>query len=197
MRIAGVVLGSIKCFCDRESCHDNLWCTGELCYIGLQRDQNGEAPRLRQFCDTGDAVLQMRGTHPMCEQRLEQWQEICRCTEDFCNTFAYLRSSIDTKMDSESGHGLGLGLADSAIDQPVIFTNPNLVGKPSPNVADERHELHHSHSHDQNNYVHGQGLEPSSRPQPSNLIVLLVIIPLSVGGFAVCLIFLNYHCKMC
>ena len=59
-------------------------------------------------------------------------------------------------MDSESGHGLGLGLADSAIDQPVIFTNPNLVGKPSPNVADERHELHHSHN--QNNYVHGQGL---------------------------------------
>ncbi|CAP26417.2 Protein CBG05935 [Caenorhabditis briggsae] len=43
------------------------------------------------------------------------------------------------------------------------------------------------------------------RPQPevvyrqhnSSLIVLLVIIPLSVGGFAVCLIFLNYHCKMC
>lgn len=35
------------------------------------------------------------------------------------------------------------------------------------------------------------------RYQSNNLIVLLVIIPLTVGGLAVCLIFVNYHCKMC
>ncbi|VDP01286.1 unnamed protein product [Soboliphyme baturini] len=29
------------------------------------------------------------------------------------------------------------------------------------------------------------------------LILLLVVIPLGVGGLAVCLIFINYHCKMC
>ncbi|CAD5218094.1 unnamed protein product [Bursaphelenchus okinawaensis] len=32
--------------------------------------------------------------------------------------------------------------------------------------------------------------------QGSNLIVLLVILPLAVGGMAVCLVFVNYHCKM-
>uniref|UniRef100_A0AC34Q7S1 Uncharacterized protein n=1 Tax=Panagrolaimus sp. JU765 TaxID=591449 RepID=A0AC34Q7S1_9BILA len=30
----------------------------------------------------------------------------------------------------------------------------------------------------------------------SNQIILLLIIPLGVGGFVVCLIFLNFHCKM-
>ncbi|VIO86502.1 Uncharacterized protein BM_BM2080 [Brugia malayi] len=35
------------------------------------------------------------------------------------------------------------------------------------------------------------------RHRGSNLIILLVIIPLSVGALAVCLIFINYHCKMC
>ncbi|VDD88248.1 unnamed protein product [Enterobius vermicularis] len=35
------------------------------------------------------------------------------------------------------------------------------------------------------------------RSQSSTLIILLVILPLSVGGLAVCLIFVNYHCKMC
>jgi hypothetical protein len=28
------------------------------------------------------------------------------------------------------------------------------------------------------------------------LILLLVIVPLAAGGFSMCLIFLNYHCKM-
>ncbi|MFH4976360.1 hypothetical protein AB6A40_003069 [Gnathostoma spinigerum] len=35
------------------------------------------------------------------------------------------------------------------------------------------------------------------RYRSNSLVILLVIIPLSVGGLAVCLIFLNYHCKMC
>ncbi|KAI6188809.1 hypothetical protein M3Y98_00394400 [Aphelenchoides besseyi] len=32
--------------------------------------------------------------------------------------------------------------------------------------------------------------------QGGNLIILLVILPLSVGGLAVCLVFVNYICKM-
>jgi hypothetical protein len=30
-----------------------------------------------------------------------------------------------------------------------------------------------------------------------HLIVLLVVVPLGIGAVTVCLVFLNYHCKMC
>jgi len=29
-----------------------------------------------------------------------------------------------------------------------------------------------------------------------NIVVLLIVMPLCVGGFAVVFVFLNYHCKM-
>ncbi|CAJ0559596.1 unnamed protein product, partial [Mesorhabditis spiculigera] len=82
---------------------------------------------------------------------------MCTCTEDFCNTFAYLRTSLDEAPNNRD---------------EAVFT-----------YSDPMHPVH-------------QG-EEGVRNQRSSLIVLLVIIPLSVGGMAVCLIFLNYHCKMC
>lgn len=44
---------------------------------------------------------------------------------------------------------------------------------------------------------YGDTVREIRRNQSSTLIILLVILPLSVGGLAVCLIFVNYHCKMC
>lgn len=39
--------------------------------------------------------------------------------------------------------------------------------------------------------------EGGTRNYKSNqLIILLVVVPLGVGAAAVCLVFLNYHCKM-
>ncbi|CAB3409853.1 unnamed protein product [Caenorhabditis bovis] len=150
----------VKCFCDRDSCDDNLLCHGEFCFIGLYRNDDGDVPRLRQHCGTADD-LPFLNRHVACQERVEQWQEVCRCTDDFCNTFAFLRSSIDTRQDPQD---------------LVQFTKQD---QPYPNVPEHR-------SHD-----------VIVRQQSSSLIILLVIIPLSVGGFAVCLIFLNYHCKMC
>ncbi|VDM60161.1 unnamed protein product, partial [Angiostrongylus costaricensis] len=71
--------GQVKCFCDRDSCDDNLLCQGDFCFIGLRREDGSDTPKLRQHCgSTGD---------------------LCKCEEDFCNTFAYLRSSIDSQQD--------------------------------------------------------------------------------------------------
>ncbi|CAD6191296.1 unnamed protein product [Caenorhabditis auriculariae] len=150
---------TVKCFCDRESCDDNLLCQGEFCFIGLYRSDDVDVPRLRQHCGSADD-LSFLGAHENCIERVDQWQEVCKCADDFCNTFAFLRSSIDTRPDSRD---------------VVQFTKQD---GPYPPVQD-RPEW------------------SGTRQQSSSLIVLLVIIPLSVGGFAVCLIFLNYHCKMC
>uniref|UniRef100_A0A915PNW2 Uncharacterized protein n=1 Tax=Setaria digitata TaxID=48799 RepID=A0A915PNW2_9BILA len=81
---------------------------------------------------------------------------VCACEEDFCNTFAYLRGSIEEE-NTDS-------VADS---QPPRFNEEE------------------------------SSVDSVGRRRGSNLIILLVIIPLSVGALAVCLIFINYHCKMC
>lgn len=39
--------------------------------------------------------------------------------------------------------------------------------------------------------------ENKAQNKSQHLVLLLVIIPLGVGALTVCLIFLNYHCKMC
>ncbi|KAL6740296.1 hypothetical protein Aduo_013664 [Ancylostoma duodenale] len=152
--------GQVKCFCDRDSCDDNLLCQGDFCFIGLRREDSGDTPKLRQHCGSAGEIPYLNGGHARCEERIDNWQEICKCEEDFCNTFAYLRSSIDSRQDR---HDI------------VQFTKQDVPYPP----------------------VHARPEVPTTRNQSSSLIVLLVIIPLSVGGFAVCLIFLNYHCKMC
>jgi len=53
-------------------------------------------------------------------------------------------------------------------------------------------------SADNKKQLNGAGPQQRSRgwSQGGNLIILLVILPLIVGGLAVCLVFINYHCKM-
>ncbi|KAI6229449.1 hypothetical protein M3Y95_00532200 [Aphelenchoides besseyi] len=56
----------------------------------------------------------------------------------------------------------------------------------------------HSYSSDTKKYTSNSELTRSRGGwyQGGNLIILLVILPLSVGGLAVCLVFVNYICKM-
>ncbi|VDK83238.1 unnamed protein product [Litomosoides sigmodontis] len=142
---------TVRCFCDKQNCEDSLICAGELCLIGFRKDDN--QAHMEQLCSSsaGDA-----GDLVKCKHNWNGWQEVCSCEEDFCNTFAYLRGSIEEQNNNN--------LADSR--------SSSFVEKQSP--------------------ISSVGKRPGS-----NLIVLLVIIPLSVGALAVCLIFINYHCKMC
>ncbi|KHN85674.1 hypothetical protein Tcan_14585, partial [Toxocara canis] len=80
--------GSVKCFCDKRNCEDSLICTGERCLIGFRSD--GEQARLDQLC----AMREMNSLEK-CEQNWNGWQEVCACDDDFCNTFAFLRGSIE------------------------------------------------------------------------------------------------------
>lgn len=110
-----------------------------------------------------------------CALEWNGWSEVCACQEDFCNTFAFLRGNIERhQMDLKQGSatleggGGGGGGGDGG-------------GRFGPTVHD----------------VDRTSDDNRPRYQSNNLIVLLVIIPLTVGGLAVCLIFVNYHCKMC
>ncbi|VBB26597.1 unnamed protein product [Acanthocheilonema viteae] len=107
---------------------------------------------MEQLCSNADDT----GDLAKCQHNWNGWQEVCACEEDFCNTFAYLRGSIEEE------------------------NNDNLADSQPPNLIEEQ-----------------ASVGSVGKRRGSNLIILLVIIPLSVGALAVCLIFINYHCKMC
>ncbi|MCP9266120.1 hypothetical protein DINM_021596 [Dirofilaria immitis] len=156
----------------------------ELCYCYYWQKQSEEADaacwansqgHMEQLCsnmgDTKDLVKcqhnwngwqEVRGCFRSIEWVILHWcdleveVDVCACEEDFCNTFAYLRGSIEEESTDNA--------ADS---QP-------------PNLNEEE-----------------SSIASLGRRRGSSLVILLVIIPLSVGALAVCLIFINYHCKMC
>ncbi|CAG9535056.1 unnamed protein product [Cercopithifilaria johnstoni] len=141
---------TVRCFCDKQNCEDSLICTGELCLIGFRSDDS--QTHMEQLCsNTGDAKVLAK-----CQHNWNEWQEVCACEEDFCNTFAYLRGSIEEE------------------------NSDNLADSQRSNLIEEQ-----------------SSINSLGRRRSSNLIILLVIIPLSVGALAVWLIFINYHCKMC
>ncbi|TMS37677.1 hypothetical protein L596_004561 [Steinernema carpocapsae] len=138
------------CFCGKDNCESSMICTAEHCKVGFKLV--GEKVRLQQLCsdDSDD-------TTAVCRQNQDSWQEVCTCSEDYCNTFAFLRSSVDQiKNDEAKQHEL---------EDPYL-----------PTVRPNREDISPNHSR--------------------NLSVLFVIVPVTVGGLATCLIVINYHCKM-
>ncbi len=128
------------------------------------------AVRLVQNCGTFSA-------HALKDCRLNwgTWEEVCSCKEDFCNTFSYLRTKVKPLRERK---------------ETATFTrvDPNVKEGPT--------------------FVSGTALDASGNqrtlsdrklPHPgqkNQLVLLLVVIPLGVGAMAVCLVFVNYHCKM-
>uniref|UniRef100_A0A1I7XYY8 Activin_recp domain-containing protein n=1 Tax=Steinernema glaseri TaxID=37863 RepID=A0A1I7XYY8_9BILA len=139
-----------RCFCDKERCGNAVTCTGERCKIGFRLV--GETVRMEQLCSNEPEE------HPnQCHQDHDSWQEVCTCTEDFCNTFIFLRSSLDRMRNDESKQEIE--------DAYLPHT-----------IRPHREDMSPNHSR--------------------NLSVLFVIVPVTVGGLATCLIVINYHCKM-
>jgi len=169
-RVNSFLFGSedkqVKCFCDKMHCPDALVCSGKWCLIGM-RTAEDDRGRLDQECGKeGDE--RPAGD---CGQQWNNWSEVCACKEDFCNTFAHLRTNIDRRnaLNRERTEKSGSVL--------------NIYGRSQP--------AEHYGAEDENNSF----MTAISRPSGS-LVLLLVIVPISVGGFAMCLIFLNYHCNM-
>uniref|UniRef100_A0AC34GSY4 Uncharacterized protein n=1 Tax=Panagrolaimus sp. ES5 TaxID=591445 RepID=A0AC34GSY4_9BILA len=90
-----------------------------------------------------------------CAEGWNKWTEVCACTENLCNTFAFLRANMDRQNDEL--------------------------------LTDDR---------GRNQKFEGGVRNTKSWYHSNNQVVLLIMIPLGVGGFLVCLIFLNFHCKM-
>lgn len=63
-------------------------CSGKWCLIGISTD--GGNGRLDQICGYDD-----RDRPVECAKNWDRWTEVCACNEPLCNTFAYLRSSMD------------------------------------------------------------------------------------------------------
>uniref|UniRef100_A0A0K0EXV1 Activin types I and II receptor domain-containing protein n=1 Tax=Strongyloides venezuelensis TaxID=75913 RepID=A0A0K0EXV1_STRVS len=148
---------AIKCFCKNADCDDSITCNGDYCIVGLG-GQPGHST-LDQKCINRD------DDRPEgCSQNWNGFTEVCVCKEDFCNTFAFFRASIDSRQQEEIEQLQSSG-------GKRTFSNYKSTG---------------------NNQYH----KKKYPTQSNSLILLLVIVPLAVGGSTICLIFLNYHCKM-
>jgi hypothetical protein len=138
--------------------------------------------RLDQLCATDDGAELEK-----CAIGWNGWSEVCSCSDDFCNTFAYLRGSIEQHQQQNPNNRQ--------------LTNTFVDGLYSSNSDGNDHHQRTQRIQDGGSIfddgasANGNDMRPP-RYQSNNLIVLLVIIPLSVGGLAVCLIFVNYHCKL-
>lgn len=125
-----------------------------VCSVHLQQIVNAFSVDLVQACAT-DAARSL----DKCARKLNEWEEVCSCQEDFCNTFSYMRDRLK-RYDNDPE------------------AKKDVEGFDTSNIID---------------------VSKSNKRPPKNqhLILLLVVIPLGVGALAVCLIFVNYHCKMC
>jgi len=145
--------GAIQCFCTSKDCKDPL-CESHWCLVGFKSDVE-----LVQTCATETAKALLN-----CARKLNEWEEVCSCTEDYCNTFSFMRERLRKYDDVRTGN-------------PEI---PNeLEGLDTSNLEDKDAR---------------RGKKNSVNKQ---LVVLLVVVPLGIGAVTVCLVFLNYHCKMC
>ncbi|KAI1715570.1 hypothetical protein DdX_07890 [Ditylenchus destructor] len=127
----------------------------------MMRNALGGNGRLDQICGWDDAERPVD-----CAQSWSKWSEVCACEDDLCNTFAFLRNSIDSRTllnrDDQDNGGIYLPIDN-----------------------DDRYSDTYNTRGNRRDWL-----------QSNNLIILLVIVPLAVGALAVCLVFLNYHCKM-
>uniref|UniRef100_A0A0N4ZAD6 Activin_recp domain-containing protein n=1 Tax=Parastrongyloides trichosuri TaxID=131310 RepID=A0A0N4ZAD6_PARTI len=85
---------AIKCFCKNADCDDAITCNGDYCIVGL-----GGKPghtTLDQKC-----ISRNENRPEGCSQNWNGFTEVCICKEDFCNTFAFFRASIDSRQQEE------------------------------------------------------------------------------------------------
>lgn len=166
---------TVQCFCTARDCKGPL-CDGSWCLVGFKDDgkyqdlctkpQEANVPLftnavdLIQSCATDSARPLVK-----CARKLNEWEEVCSCGTDFCNTFTYMRETLKKYDEFRLAH---------------------------PNVPSEFDGFDTSNLEDKDARQGEQKTSPNK-----HLILLLVVVPLGIGAVTVCLVFLNYHCKMC
>uniref|UniRef100_A0A915HPQ7 Uncharacterized protein n=1 Tax=Romanomermis culicivorax TaxID=13658 RepID=A0A915HPQ7_ROMCU len=76
---------AVQCFCTsrEQPCQEPI-CEGTYCLVGFKNDVD-----LVQTCATEAAKILNK-----CARKLNEWQEVCSCQEDHCNTFSFMRERL-------------------------------------------------------------------------------------------------------
>ncbi|KAI1717752.1 hypothetical protein Ddc_09602 [Ditylenchus destructor] len=113
-------------------------------------------------------LIRTCGNEPLgCRKDSGKWTDLCVCEHSFCNTFSYLRENTHRER-ARSGRD-GEDLVFQRVDSPLgDFSD-----------FDPRHD------------------DDSAPSQSTLLTLLLVIVPLSVGGATVLVVAFNYYCHLC
>lgn len=113
---------------------------------------------------------------PSCFHDVGMWQEICFCEFRFCNRFRFFRNEFYRyskypikALNSSLKFQLIQTTYDDGMKSDLRY---QIVPPPPPNSTYHVYER-------------------------TNLPVLMVVVPLAIGGMAVILVVLNFYCKMC
>ncbi|KRX43963.1 hypothetical protein T03_6382 [Trichinella britovi] len=102
-----------------------------------------------------------------CFQNVTTWEDACKCGGFDCQSFLHFMRRFISKFEL-------------LCEREIFHHHTNEHGEIGGSHADELDDL-----------------DFDTIQKPNKHLFLLVIIPLCVGAFAVIMIFLNYHCKMC
>jgi len=117
-----------------------------------------------------NAVIRTCGNEPIgCQKDVDKWTDLCACEDNFCNTFSYLRTNTQRERTRSNRDGEDL-VQFNRVDPPLgDFSGFD-------NMHDDDAPL---------------------STKTSLLTLLLVIVPLTVGGATVLVVAFNYYCHLC
>lgn len=148
-----------------------------------------------------DAAKQLQNS---CRRDVGEWSEVCSCETPYCNTFGFLRHQIQTNQLLRAPSTF------SPIGQNKYNKNSN-----EPYDSSGRYNGYNSAANQMNTYqnldsdpiiinrqTNDNNLVYAADNQlaiskKTNLILVLIVVPLAVGAAAVCVVVANYYCKMC
>jgi len=146
---------AVQCYCTYKEC-GSAFCESEWCLVGFKKHDIGRGT-IYQNCASDDFAKTMH----KCRQDIDQWDEVCKCNKNRCNTYHFFRESLDLS----NGEG-PMGMTIPTIQDDQSSWDPDPYGYGSKGFAN------------------------------SQLVILLICVPLGVGVVAVVFVFINYHCKL-
>lgn len=186
----------VRCFCTEDHCTYGV-CESAWCLVGIKES----GPVIRTCGNEAARMLEI------CRRRVGEWLEVCACDTPYCNTFAFLRHQIKHNRFAPSAAAAqppppnraqspldADDFASQVMDSKARAEDPDTV-----TFTVQKAPAHSAYPRrpPETNFEAAADDRSEEVRQDSYLIIVLIIVPLTVGATAVLLVSLNYYCSLC
>ncbi|CAD5224319.1 unnamed protein product [Bursaphelenchus xylophilus] len=183
------VTSAVRCYCTDDHCIPAYGvCEGTVCLVGIRRPDQ--------------SVIRTCGDEPLgCQKGAGNWADVCACDRPFCNTFSYLRESIQNEIEvpPPEPKSAESEKTDALTQHAGSMTRGDRHDFGEDSAEDEDRVLFNRFDLPPGEYIDEDGHHHKSAisTRTSLLTMLLVIVPLSVGAATVMVVSFNYYCHLC